>query len=350
MSLSFKRFGKLFGIALLCLSFLFSTNIAQTKKVTKTAVKKSAQSDLVKTQNLEEIRKKGFAFIQAGDWASANSAFENALAIAPKDALSLYGKALALFNLKRVSEAEVKLGTVIEILSPTKENRPLLADSLVLSAVISAVQNKNSLAIEKLEKAISLVPTHFDANFSLGRAYFGNGEIDKAVNSFRQSVSLQPSNMRARFFLATALERAGNMPEALAEYRKVLELNPNSADGNLGLGVLLIKTEGDKSEDGLKVLQKAVTLNPNLYEAQITLGKTLIRLNRAAEAIGHLQKAAELAPNNPEPHFQLALAYRKLGKKAEAEAETEIVKKIHENRREFRLRSLRRSSRNEEVI
>ncbi|NJM54247.1 MAG: tetratricopeptide repeat protein, partial [Blastocatellia bacterium] len=111
------------------------------------------------------------------------------------------------------------------------------------------------------------------------------------------------------------------------------ELSPNNADGNLGLGVLLIKTEGDKSAKGLAALQKAVSLNPNLYEAQITLGKTLIRLNRASESIEPLQKAAKLAPNNPEPHFQLAIAYRKLGKKAEAEAENAIVKKIHESRR-----------------
>jgi Flp pilus assembly protein TadD len=101
----------------------------------------------------------------------------------------------------------------------------------------------------------------------------------------------------------------------------------------LGLGVLLIKTEGDKSEKGLAALQRAVFLNPNMYEAQITLGKTLIKLNRASESILNLQKAAELAPGNPEPHFQLAIAYRKLGKKEEAEAENSIVKRIHESRR-----------------
>ena len=80
-------------------------------------------------------------------------------------------------------------------------------------------------------------------------------------------------------------------------------------------------------------MQKAVVLDPNLYEAQIGLGKTLIHLNRAAEAIIHLQKAAELAPTNPEPHFQLAIAYRKLGRKTEAATETEIIKAIHEKRR-----------------
>jgi tetratricopeptide (TPR) repeat protein len=313
MSLKIKSLVTLFGIGLLCWQISFA-----------------------QTQNLDEIRKTGFGYLQKGNWESAQKIFENALNIAPQDALSLYGNSLALFNLNRQREAGDLVEKATEILSKSKENDSLLADCLVLSAVISAVQNENLTAIEKLEKAVSLVPNHFDAHFSLGRAYFGNGEIDKSVNSFKKAVIIRPADARSYFFLATALERAGNNSEALAQYQKVLELSPNSADGNLGLAVLLLKTEGDKSEKGLAALQKAVALNPKLYEANITLGKTLIKINRANEAIAPLQKAAELAPNNPEPHFQLSIAYRKLGKKAEADAENAIVKKIHESRREVK--------------
>lgn len=314
MNLKIKNFIALFGLSLLCWQ-IFSTNC------------------FAQTQTLDEIRKTGFSYLQKGNWESAQKIFENALSIAPQDALSLYGNSLALFNLNRQQEAMIPVEKAAEILTKSKENNSLLADCLVLSAVISAVQNQNLTAIAKLEKAIALVPNHFDANFSLGRAYFGSGEIDKSVNSFKKAVAIRPNDARSHFYLATALERAGNTPEALAEYQKVLEISPNNADGNLGLAVLLLKTEGDKSEKGLAALQKAVSLNPNLYEAQITLGKTLIRINRANEAIKPLQKAAELAPNNPEPHFQLSIAYRRLGKKAEAEAENAIVKKIHESRR-----------------
>ena len=317
MSLKPKRFGVLFCTGLMCFQFTFFSEAgAQTTR-----------------QNLEEIRKRGFAYLLEGNWELALTTFINALTIEPRDTLSIYGNSLALFNLKKFPEAASNLDLAVEILSKSKENNQLLADSLVLSAIISAVQKENTLSITKLQRALSLAPNHFDANYSLGRAYFGNGEIDKAVNSFQRAVSIQPGNPQARFFLATSLERAGKTAQALAEYQKVLELSPNNADGNLGLGVLLIKTEGDRSEEGLKAVQKAVAQDPNLYEAQIVLGKTLIHLNRVADAIIHLQKAAELAPSNPEPHFHLAIAYRKLGRKAEAAAETEIVKAIHEKRR-----------------
>lgn len=282
---------------------------------------------------LDELRKQGFAFLQAGNWADAGRIFEQVLIEAKNDALAFYGNALALFNLQKSAAARENIDSAIAILQQTRENDRLLADSMVLSAVIYANGNKNEQAIMELRRATELVPDHFDANLSLGRAYFGNGDIVAAVKTFRRAVTIQPGNLRARFFLATALERSGASAEALKEYRAVVRLNPDYAEGNLGLGVLLLKLEGDSSAEGVQALQRAIALNGNLYEARINLGKTLIRLDRPAEAVEHLQRAAELDPNNPEPHYQLALAYRKTGKTREAAAEMQIVKKIHEARR-----------------
>lgn len=323
---------KIFGlVSVLC---LLAGNCLFVKAQTNS--NQAGKNSLVNVQqrDLTELRQRGFAFLQKGDWSEAHKVFEEILTQTKNDPLTFYGNALALFNLKRVSEAENNCDSAIEILTKTNENPANLVDSLVLSAVISATKDKTGEAIEKLKRAIKLGPKHFDANFSLGRAYFGNGDVGNAVKSFRQAVLIQPENLRARYFLASALERDGAMEEALAEYRAAVKLNPNFAEGNLGLGVLLLKLEGDSSVEGIEALQKALLLNPNLYEARINLGKTFIRLNRPAEALEHLQKAAELAPKNPEPHYQLALAYRKTGKPKEAAEQLRIVKKIHESRRQ----------------
>jgi tetratricopeptide (TPR) repeat protein len=293
----------------------------------------TVSQDKINQNDLDKLRKTGFELIQQGKWIEAHLVFEQVLTSLPKDALSIYGDSLALFNLQRVPEAKKGIETAIEILYKSKKNQNLLADSLVLSAVIFASQKDNAAAIENLLEAVKISPDHFDANLSLGRAYYGDGNMINAIRFFRHAVKIQPQNLRARFFLATALERADNSEEALQEYRNILKIAPENADGNLGLGVLLIKLEGDKSAEGVKALQKAVAVNENLYEAQITLGKTLLRLKRLEEAVTHLLKAAEISPNVPEPHYQLALAYRKLGKKEEAENQLEIVKKIHEERR-----------------
>ncbi len=335
MRLKGKRFGLLFFTAAwICVqTSVFSIAYGQTGTTASSADVRTDRESVAKRQDFDKNVKSGFGYLKTSDWELAQSAFDAALEIEPKDGLSLYGKSLAQFNLKQTSAAEITLDTAIRTISSSKEKIYLLADSLVLSAVISAVQNNTSLAIEKLEKAIALVPAHFDANLSLGRAYFGSGRIDESVTAFRRATSIQPDHIKARFFLATALEQQGRSADALKEYRTILNKAPNNVEGNLGLGVLLLKIDGDSSAAGLNALRRAVTLNDRLYEGQIILGKTLVRLNRTTEAIEHLKTAVNLAPSNPEPHFQLAIAYRKLGRKTEADSETEIVKKIHESRR-----------------
>lgn len=284
-------------------------------------------------QQLEAIRTGGFANLKAGNWEAAHTAFEKALSIEPKDGQSLYGSALALFNLRQVPEADARLEVLFSAVRPGKETDQLLADSLVLSAVISAVEKRVSDAITKLQKATGLIPIHFDAHFALGRACFESGDIEQAALAFRRAADIRPDHHQARFFLATTLERSGRSAEALKEYREILRRNKNSAEGNLGFGILLLKTEGDRSAEGLAALQRAVALDEKVYEGQTELGKVLIRLGRPQEAVVHLQKAARLAPDNPEPHFQLAIAYRKLNRRSDADAETAIVKEIHERRR-----------------
>lgn len=284
------------------------------------------------SENLVELRSIGFSLLSAGSFAEAETVFNQILAKSPDDALSLYGKAVVFFNTKQFAAAETEVAKANDIFAKQK-NSTSLADGLVLSAVISAVGGDNAAAIEKLKQAISFVPAHFDANFSLGRAYFGSGDLTNAVAAFRAALKQQPQNIKANFFLATSLERSGDTTSALNAYRELIKIAPEIADGYLGLGVLLIKTQGAVSTEGLQSLQKAVEINPNLYEAQVTLGKTYLQRNNPNEALIHLQKAVNLLPDNPEPHYQLLQVFRRLGKKSEVEAELSIIKKIHEKHR-----------------
>lgn len=283
-------------------------------------------------QNLAAVRQIGFALLGENKFEQSELVFTEILAKFPADGLSLYGKAVGLFNLKQYSEAENAAAKADAIFEKQKNNAAL-ADVLVLSAVIAAVTGKNAAAVEKLKKAVALVPAHFDANLSLGRAFFGNGDLTASIASFRAALKQQPQNVKANFFLASALERNGDTADALNIYRELIKNAPKLAEGYLGLGVLLVKTDGANSSEGLENLQQAVKINPNLYEAQVTLGKILLQRNKTEEALIYLRKAVELLPGNPEPHYQLLQAFRKLGRKADADAEQAIIKKIHENHR-----------------
>lgn len=282
--------------------------------------------------NLAAAQKIGFALTSNGQFVEAEQFFDLILKKNPADGLSLYGVAVARFNLKNYSGAAESL-TKSSAIFEKQKNKTALADNLVLSAVISAVTGDNDSAIEKLKKAVAFAPTNFDANFSLGRAYFGNGDLPSAIAAFRAALKQQPQNVKANFFLATALERSGETASAIESYRQLIKIAPTVADGYLGLGVLLVKTDGNSSVEAFVNLNKAIAINENLYEAQVALGKILFQQNKLSDALIHLQKAIALAPHNPEPHYQIMQVYRRLGKKAEADEEQAIIKKIHESHR-----------------
>lgn len=310
-------------------SVVFAQNPNQSLSVAETI--KKIQSAAT-PENISNARSVGFGLLKSNDFAQAEFVFAQILDKTPNDGLSLYGKALSAFNLRKYAEAESAVAAANEIFEKQKNN-PALADGLVLSAVISAVKGDNAAAIEKLKTAVKIMPSHFDAQLSLGRAYFGSGDTENSVAAFRRAADLQPKSIKAKFFLATALERKGDSAAALDAYRELIKIAPNAADGYLGLGVLLIKTDGANSIDAANNLQKAVAINENLYEARLNLGKILLQQNKPDAALIHLQRAVKILPSNPEPHYQLLQVYRKLGKKAEADAEQAIIKKIHENHR-----------------
>ena len=335
------------SLALACLSICWKGTRAQDSQTTTqlspseiVKLTERVRSPSVGGSILERAFQVGTDLIKEGRWADASQLFVALAEKLPNDSTILYCAALTTFNSGQSVDAQQFIDrAVANDLAETKkepknsEISHRAADALVLQAVVLANRKNDNAALESARLAVNLAPDSFDAQFALGRALFGMGDTAGAVRAFQTAVSLKPADLRARFFLATALERSGDDTGALKAYRELIAKEPRSAEGHLGLGVLLVKLGGEKQAEGITELERCVAIEPNNYEARVTLGRVLVSKGRAADAIDHLRVAANLAPNNPEPHYQLALAYRKLGRKDEAEAESAIVKKIHESRR-----------------
>lgn len=281
----------------------------------------------------------GQSLINEKRFAEASELFSVVLEKNPTHPTALYGAALTTFNLGKAAEAEplaraaVAAATVGDTKSITPAERTRSADALVLLAVVLAVRGDDSGALKIAQQAVRVAPDHFDAQFTLGRAFYSAGDMAAAVKAFRTASSLNPSDQRALFFLGTTLERAGDLEGALRTYRQLVEQQPLAAQGHLGLGTVLVRRGGTQAEEGIEELKRAIAIEPNLYEARVTLGRTLVARGRAEESIEHLVRAAELAPTNPEPQYQLSLAYRKLRRYDKAAEATAAVKRIHEARR-----------------
>ncbi len=290
----------------------------------------------------------GETLLKLKRYGEAAEVFRSALVKQPNDSKALYGAALALFNLRDTSEAELLaraaannlLGDIsTQKVGVTNAQRIRAADAYVLLAVIQAVRGNDAAALKSSELAVKISPEHFDAQFTYGRALFSVGDAGQAAKAFKKAVALKPSDVQALFFLGTALEKTADVEGALNAYRRLIAKAPHAAEGHLGLGTLLVRRSGADGDEGVRALQRAIVIDGNLYEARVALGRALLTRRRLTESVEHLIRAVELVPGNPEPHYQLSLAYRRLGMTDKARQEADAVKRIHEARRNASIQS-----------
>src|SRR5262245_58167002 len=101
MGFSSKRLSQFFGSALIVFQFFCSTSSAPSRG-TQNGGRSASVSNVQVQQKLDRLRKLGSTYLQKKEWQSASATFDEALAIRPDDPQSLYGKALALFNLQQI--------------------------------------------------------------------------------------------------------------------------------------------------------------------------------------------------------------------------------------------------------
>ena len=337
MSVTTLKFPLLFAILLGWYgSLVFAVCPEPVGSQNKTA--KPAPSAEQTRQDLEKAE----ALLKKRSYGEASDAFRSVLNVDPRNTRALYGSALALFNLHRLDEAEPEAKAAVDILVPqvlkhegqaSSEERLHASDALVLQAVIQAVRGNNAAALRSAELATKISPSHFDAQFTYGRALFGVGDAAEAIKVFRKSVMLRPKDTQALFFLGTALERTGDLENAIKAYREIIANNPEAPEGHLGVGILLVRRAGSEGDEGIAELERALKIDRSLYEAEVAVGRAYLTRGKLNQAVDHLVRAVELNPRNPEPHYQLSLAYRRLGLTEKAEQESDTVRRIHEARR-----------------
>ncbi len=134
---------------------------------------------------LEQRRRQAQAALNRKDPARALAMAEQALQQAPGDARLRFLKGLALFQLKRLPDAEREFSSLIE-------EYPELPEPYNNLAVVRAAQGRLEGARDALEEAIRAVPDYVVAYQNLGDLY-----LQLAAQRWRQAEKLAPSPARA---------------------------------------------------------------------------------------------------------------------------------------------------------
>ena len=252
----------------------------------------------------------------------------------------------------------------VPILEPAFRHPPNLEIARTIGLALMSAYLSLGEPVKALEISEELVTRYPNDPEMLYRASHLYG--DRALQTMERLVQVAPESAWKRMAFAEAIEAEKHYDLAIIEYRKVIEADPRmpGVHYRLGRALLLEAPESDQArDDAMKELRQAIALDPrnagaeyemgeicrrrsqperavdhfsraveidaHFEDAQIGLGRTLINLQKAEEALPHLRAAVQLNPTNEVSHFLLAGAYKSLRNAAAYENEIALFQKYH---------------------
>ena len=292
--------------------------------------------DLLKlSQDPAIVALAGEAHLASGDVAAATRHYEQASALAPKNAAVRTRLALIRFA---GGESERAIGE-LEAASAGDANAYQADLALIANYLRRREADKALEAVRTLEKKQPANPMTHSLK---GGALLLKRDLAGARASFERALELQPGYMPALNNLARLDVRERKPDAAKRRYEALLRKEPNNEQALLGLAALL-RTTGASAQEIENPLKQSVAAHPASANARLALvdfylrgrdfkaalaaaqeaaaalpsntailqalGTTQIAAGEPRQAVSSLTRLAKLAPNSSEPQVLLARAH-----------------------------------------
>jgi tetratricopeptide (TPR) repeat protein len=187
------------------------------------------------------------------------------------------------------------------------------------AAVFSAGRGEESLQI--LKDLAAAFPTEFDVQVALGQGLRRAEQFEAAITAYDAALALLPQILPQHWAIfysrGIAYDNLRQYDAAEADFRTALELNPNQPNVLNYLGYSLVD-RGEKLEEALGMIQRAVAARPDSGYIIDSLAWALYRLGRYSEALAPMERAAQLEPVDPIVTDHLGDVYWANGRQREA--------------------------------
>jgi len=150
-------------------------------------------------------------------------------------------------------------------------------------------------AVTSYEKATTALPTFMPIRFALARAYYGAGDLKKAVSTMAEVYTADPSNARNAMLYANMLLEDGQLDKgkAIVDKLPAADVDPTALT-NIGI-VLMNKKQPAAARD---YFTRVIEASPKDADGYYYRGLATIQAGKAKEAKADLQKVIELAPDS----------------------------------------------------
>jgi len=167
-------------------------------------------------------------------------------------------------------------------------------------------------------KLATVAPDSVWLHQAAGEANESQGLYDAALREYRQVLTIAPRRPGIHFRIGRVLlgqsKREGSAAdelEARRAFEAELALDPTNANAAYELAEM--HRGAGELEPARKLFEQAVAHHPAFEHARIGLARTLIALDKPADALPHLKAALELNPDSSVAYYHAARANRALG-------------------------------------
>ncbi|MBI3181970.1 MAG: tetratricopeptide repeat protein [Myxococcales bacterium] len=280
-------------------------------------------------------------FSRAADAAGpAISELRQAAELAPAEPEAHHRLGVALLECERYEEALPPLERARE-LAP---DRPAYALPLAkayyrngnrqraVEAIRAVVSSEPSPAEVKVARALmdaiadpfATLPRAARPKLELGMAWLFDRDIpQQAAISFEELLREYPDLSVVHALLGLCYQRLDDAGRAVDELRRAIELAPDDGKNHLYLGELYLGRQ--RPEQAREHLERALALNPVLGEAHHRLGELALERGELDQAQPHFRALTFLEPDSHAPRTKLAVVLKLKGDFAGAERELHRV-------------------------
>ena len=263
------------------------------------ALKELAQSSHG-TRSTEASKKLGLAYVQAGKWAEAAQAYEEAAKLDPNDANIHRNLAVIYGHLK---EPQKRLGALLNASNLEPDDVGLLKDLAVIYGQLG--RDKERLAT--LKRLVKQAPQEVAALKVLARAAQGQ----EAVSAWEEVLTLSPDDQEALVALIKLLQPGGASERTVGLYQRLIKLTPNDAVAHYNLG--RARMELKRYHEAEESLARALELSPQDLDILEALWESQRAQNKTGEALKTAQRLLKAKPKEMDLYRFLFKGYNETG-------------------------------------
>jgi Tfp pilus assembly protein PilF len=172
-------------------------------------------------------------------------------------------------------------------------------------------------AVETLKAVLEKRPQWDLAQFSLGNAYWMQGDVVKAEKQYRTAISLNSGNASYYIALGRLLREIGdNNPETISALSRGLTLEPHNIQAEFELASAY-KSQAEYGK-AKSLLEDVIARRPDMVDAHRILGLIYYKLSARTDGARQMALAADLeekarqqaAMGNPSPEPVEKVSYK----------------------------------------